>query len=138
MQVVRTIVWVLLVVALALFSFANWVPVTLRLWDGVLIDTMLPALVITAFALGFVPMWLIHRAAKWQLRRRITALESAARVPQITPNTPVTTAPAATSPATTSPATTSPIVTTPPPTDPARDATPPTDPAPIKPEDPAA
>jgi putative membrane protein len=78
-QVVRTIVWVLLVVALALFSIANWTPVTLRVWDGLLIDTMLPALVILAFALGFLPMWLLHRAALWQAKRRIAALELAAR-----------------------------------------------------------
>lgn len=79
MQVVRTIVWVLLVVALALFSIANWTPVSLRVWDGLVIDTMLPALVILAFALGFVPMWLLHRAAQWQAKRRIAALELAAR-----------------------------------------------------------
>ncbi|MEO5705511.1 MAG: LapA family protein [Alteraurantiacibacter sp.] len=79
MQVIRTIVWVLLVVALALFSMANWTPVSLRVWDGLVIDTMLPALVILAFALGFVPMWLLHRAAQWQAKRRIAALELAAK-----------------------------------------------------------
>lgn len=79
MQVVRTIVWVLLVVALALFSIANWTPVTLLVWEGLVIDTMLPALVIVAFALGFVPMWLLHRAAQWQAKRRIAAMELAAR-----------------------------------------------------------
>jgi len=79
MHVVRTIIWVLLLVALAAFSVVNWEPVTLRVWDGVLIDTMLPGVVILAFALGFIPMWLVHRAAKWQWRRRVTALEAAAR-----------------------------------------------------------
>lgn len=79
MQVVRTIVWVLLAVALVLFSIANWTPVTLHVWNGLLIDTMLPALVILAFALGFVPMWLLHRGAMWQAKRRIAALELAAK-----------------------------------------------------------
>ncbi len=79
MQVVRTVIWVLLVVALGLFSIANWTPVTLRVWDGLLIDTMLPAVVILAFALGFVPMWLLYRTAQWQAKRRITALELAAK-----------------------------------------------------------
>jgi lipopolysaccharide assembly protein A len=88
-QVVRTIIWMLLLVALALFSYANWVPVTLRVWDGLLVDTMLPALVILAFALGFVPMWLLHRAAQWQAKRRIAALEMAARpAPATAPPTP--------------------------------------------------
>lgn len=88
MQVVRTIVSVLLVVALALFSFANWTPVTLHVWSGLLIDTMLPALVILAFAMGFVPMWLLHRAAMWQAKRRIAALELAAKPVLVAPPAP--------------------------------------------------
>jgi lipopolysaccharide assembly protein A len=93
MQVVRTIVWVLLAVALALFSIANWTPVTLHVWSGLLIDTMLPALVILAFALGFVPMWLLHRTAMWQSKRRIAALELAARPVVTTAPSPVAPAP---------------------------------------------
>jgi lipopolysaccharide assembly protein A len=93
MQVVRTIVWVLLALALALFSIANWTPVTLHVWSGLLIDTMLPALVILAFALGFVPMWLLHRTAMWQAKRRIVALELAARPVVSTPPPPPPPAP---------------------------------------------
>lgn len=91
MQVVRTIVWVLLAVALVLFSIANWTPVTLHVWSGLLIDTMLPALVILAFALGFVPMWLLHRGAMWQAKRRIAALELAAK--PVVPTAPASPAP---------------------------------------------
>ena len=94
MHVVRTIVWVLLVVVLVLFSIANWTPVTLHVWSGLLIDTMLPALVILAFAAGFVPMWLLHRTAMWQAKRRIAALELAAR-PVVATAPPPTPAPAA-------------------------------------------
>lgn len=79
MQIVRTVIWVLLIVVLGIFSYANWEPVTVRIWDNVLLDTMLPAIVIMSFAIGFVPMWLYHRAAKWQLNRRIAGLEMAAR-----------------------------------------------------------
>ena len=33
------------------------------------------------FLLGLVPMYAYHRAARWHLRRRVAALEAAARVP---------------------------------------------------------
>lgn len=85
MQIIRTVIWVLLLVALAIFSYANWIPVSVRIWDKLLVDTMLPAIVIVSFLIGFVPMWLYHRAAKWQANRRIAALESAARTAAVTP-----------------------------------------------------
>lgn len=85
MQVVRTVIWVLLLVALAIFTYANWIPVSVRIWDNLLIDTMLPAIVVLSFVIGFVPLWLYHRAAKWQLHRRIAALEAAARTAAVTP-----------------------------------------------------
>jgi putative membrane protein len=91
MQIVRTVLWVLLLVALAIFTYANWNPVTVRIWDNLLVDTMLPAIVVVSFLIGFVPLWLYHRAAKWQFNRRIAALELAAR-------TAATPAPAPTAP----------------------------------------
>jgi lipopolysaccharide assembly protein A len=62
MQIVRTVIWVLLLVALAIFTYANWIPVSVRIWDNLLLDTMLPAIVVVSFAIGFVPTWLYHRA----------------------------------------------------------------------------
>jgi putative membrane protein len=84
MQVVRTVIWVLLLVALAVFTYANWIPVSVRIWDNLLVDTMLPAIVVLSFVIGFVPLWLYHRAAKWQLHRRIASLEAAARAAAVT------------------------------------------------------
>lgn len=77
MQIVRTIVWVLLLFALLAFSFFNWKPVEVQIWSNLVLETRLPALVVVAFLLGLVPMWLVHRASKWQMRRRMTALETA-------------------------------------------------------------
>lgn len=89
MQIVRTVVWVLLLVALLLFSVANWDPtVTVRIWEGLVVDTKIPAIVVVAFLIGFVPMWLYHRAAKWQLKRRIASLEASARTAATTPVAP--------------------------------------------------
>ncbi|KPF92063.1 hypothetical protein IP81_08520 [Novosphingobium sp. AAP83] len=72
----RTIFWVMVIAALAAFSAANWVPVEVRIWEGLLLETRLPALVIAAFLLGLVPMWMLYRATRWRMARRITSLET--------------------------------------------------------------
>lgn len=79
MQVVRTILWVLLAVAILAFSYFNWHPVEVTIWDNLVLDTKLPVLVIVSFLLGLVPTWLLHRGTKWRLGRRIRTLENAAR-----------------------------------------------------------
>jgi len=76
MQIVRTIVWVLILVALLIFSYFNWKPVEVQIWDNLVLETKVPALVVVSFLLGLVPMWLIHRGAVWRHRRRISALEA--------------------------------------------------------------
>ena len=78
MQIVRTIVWVLLLVALLLFSINNWNPVEVKIWEGLVLETKVPALVVIAFLLGLVPMWLMHRVSQWYFNRRIGSLENAA------------------------------------------------------------
>ncbi len=78
MQIVRTIVWVVLLFAVLVFSWGNWDQnVAVRIWAGLVWDTKLPAVVIVSFLLGFLPMWLIHRSSKWSMKRRITSLETA-------------------------------------------------------------
>jgi putative membrane protein len=91
MQIVRTIVWVLLLVALLLFSAFNWKPVEVKIWEGLILETKIPALVIVSFLIGLVPMWLLNRAQKFALSRKISSLETAARTAAATP---VVTAPA--------------------------------------------
>src|SRR5690348_5170905 len=79
MKYVRMIVWILVLVALVAFSVANWQPVEVKIWDSLVLETKIPALVVVAFLLGLVPMWLIHRGVRWRLERRISGLESAQR-----------------------------------------------------------
>jgi hypothetical protein len=88
MQIVRTIVWVALLVLLLAFSFFNWRPVEVQIWDNLVLETKIPALVLIAFLLGLVPMWLVHRGSKWRLQRRIAGLETAARAQAMTPVPP--------------------------------------------------
>ena len=78
MQIVRTILWVLLLVGILAFSFGNWdKQIDVRIWPGIVWDTRVPALVIVSFLLGLIPMWLYHRGVRWRQGRRIAALETA-------------------------------------------------------------
>jgi lipopolysaccharide assembly protein A len=79
MQIVRAVVWVLLLAVLLIFSVNNWNPVEVKIWEGLVVETKVPALVVIAFLLGLVPMWLLYQATKWRLHRRIGSLESSAR-----------------------------------------------------------
>lgn len=81
MRIIRTGLWVILLVALILFSMNNWTTVTVKIWEGLLWETKLPALVILSCLLGWLPTWLVHVAGKWRLKRRISALEAVARQP---------------------------------------------------------
>ncbi len=79
MQIIRTIVWVLVIITLLLFSLNNWTPVEIKIWEGLILETKLPALVIVSFLLGLLPMWLLAKTGKWRLNRRINALENSVR-----------------------------------------------------------
>lgn len=86
MQIVRTILWLLIVVALLLFSWANWEPgVTVRIWEGIVVDTRLPAVVLLSFLAGLVPMWLYYRSMKWRMNRRMKAMQDVSRISAMAP-----------------------------------------------------
>jgi uncharacterized integral membrane protein len=84
MQIVRTIVWVLLLVVLLIFSINNWNPVQVKIWEGLVLETKIPALVVISFLLGLLPMWLLHKISVYSARRRISSLETAARTAAVT------------------------------------------------------
>ena len=88
MQIVRTLVWALILFGLLAFSFFNWDSVEVTLWDNMVLETKVPALVIISFLLGLLPMWTIHRGVKWRLNRRISSLENAARSNALTRHAP--------------------------------------------------
>jgi putative membrane protein len=75
MQFLKTLLWVLVAVVVALFASRNWSPVTLALWGDIQADIKLPALLLLVFLAGFLPTWLIMRAKVWALTRRIEAME---------------------------------------------------------------
>ena len=75
----RTIMWLLVLAVLLLFSFFNWNEVTVKIWENLVVETKVPALVIVSFLFGLLPMWIYHRGARWSLSRKIVSLENAAR-----------------------------------------------------------
>jgi uncharacterized integral membrane protein len=85
MQFLKTLLWVTLIVGLTVFAINNWVPVSVSLWGGLRLDTKLPALVIAAFIIGFLPLYIFHRTIAWRMRRRIMSLEGAQRSPAFPP-----------------------------------------------------
>ena len=89
MQFIKTLFWVVLAVVLVVFAANNWSPTSVLIWEDLRIDTKLPVLVIGAFLIGFLPLYLIYRTTKWRLRRRIRSLEAsqaAAAMPAPTPS----------------------------------------------------
>ncbi len=81
MKLLRSIFWLLVVAVLAAFSVGNWRPVEVHIWEGLVVDAKLPALVIGAYLLGMLPTWLIYRATRWRMSRRIATLEAALAAP---------------------------------------------------------
>jgi len=85
MSILRTVFWVIVAVVLALFTVSNWdAPhadspgrIAIALWNTNVVEVRLPILIIAAFLLGLVPMWLWSRATKWQLQRKLSSTERA-------------------------------------------------------------
>ncbi|NML09865.1 LapA family protein [Sphingobium sp. AR-3-1] len=77
MQFLRTAFWVVIAVGLAFFCMANYVPVTVRLWGDMVMETKLPVLLIGAFLLGALPFWIMARATRWRLKRRLDSTQKA-------------------------------------------------------------
>ncbi|HTN15292.1 MAG TPA: DUF1049 domain-containing protein [Sphingomonadaceae bacterium] len=79
MNILRTIIWVVVAIVLLIFTFNNWSPVEVKIWEDIVLETKKPVLVIISFLVGFLPVWLLHRGTRWQMRRRISSLETAVR-----------------------------------------------------------
>ncbi len=77
MQFLRTAFWVALAVAVALFCKANWITVQVKLWGDLVADAKLPVLIVIAFLLGALPFWLVARATRWRLGKRLQSTERA-------------------------------------------------------------
>jgi lipopolysaccharide assembly protein A len=71
MRFLKTLFYVLVIVAITIFSVQNWTPITVNLWGGLVMDTVLPVVIISAFLLGLLPTLLLHQATRWNLNRKL-------------------------------------------------------------------
>ena len=74
MQFLKTLLWVLVAVLMAIIAGNNWRDVSLDLWSNLQVDIKLPVLLLAMFLAGFLPTWLVMRGKLWRLKRHI-ALE---------------------------------------------------------------
>lgn len=84
MQLIRTLILLIVTIVLVAFVAINWQTVPLNLWplqDGNYLHLEWPVgfIVLVSMVLGFVPMWLIHKGARWRLNRRIGFLENSVK-----------------------------------------------------------
>jgi putative membrane protein len=77
MQFLKAIFQAFIAVIGAIFAYNNWTPITVNLWGGVVLDTVLPLLLLVAFLLGLLPTLLLYRASRWRLRRKLDSTERA-------------------------------------------------------------
>jgi uncharacterized integral membrane protein len=88
MQFLRTLLWVVIAVFIAIIASENWRDVTLDLWGNLQADVKIPVLLLFAFLLGFLPTWLIMRGKLWRLERRVAQDEQTRQVPAAPPAPP--------------------------------------------------
>ena len=86
MQFLKTLFWVVLAVVMVLFARDNWHVVPVNLWAGLVADIKLPVLVLIAWLIGFLPVFIIYRARIWSLKRRLDTQNPSNAGPGVVPN----------------------------------------------------
>ena len=71
MRYLRTLIWVVFAVLLAILASHNWADVTLNLWGNLQADIKLPLLILIVWAIGFIPTAIIARGRLWQAKRKL-------------------------------------------------------------------
>lgn len=72
MQFLRTVFWVVLAVVAVIFAIANQQLVEVHL-SGFIWNPPLWFALLVAFLLGLVPAFALHRATRWNLKRKLDA-----------------------------------------------------------------
>ncbi len=50
---------------------------TINLWGDLQVETLLPLVVVVAFLAGSLPFWILHKATRWSMRRKLDSAERA-------------------------------------------------------------
>jgi hypothetical protein len=104
MQFLRTAWWVVIAVAAALFFKANNRPVDIKIWGDIIWSTKIWFPMLLAYLLGALPFWIMARATRWRMKRKLENTERALVAATAAPSIPAADAPAAPSLSTTGPA----------------------------------
>lgn len=81
MNFLKTLLWVLVAVLVAIIASNNWRDVTVDLWSNLQADIKLPVLLLAMFLIGMLPTWLLMRGKIWRLKRRIATEVPAVQAP---------------------------------------------------------
>lgn len=83
MRLIRTLIWIIITAVLVAFMAMNWAKAPVNIWpssDGYLhLEWPVGVIALVFFLLGLLPMWLLSRAGRWRMNRRINALENTVR-----------------------------------------------------------
>lgn len=77
MQFLRTAWWVVIAVAAALFFKANNRPVDIKIWGDIIWSTKIWFPMLLAYLLGALPFWIMARATRWRMKRKLENTERA-------------------------------------------------------------
>ncbi|WP_375198024.1 hypothetical protein [Sphingobium sp.] len=99
MQFLRTAWWVVIAVAAALFFKANNRPVDIKIWGDIVWSTKIWFPMLLAYLLGALPFWIMARATRWRMKRKLENTERALVAATAQPSPPVSSSPAADAPA---------------------------------------
>lgn len=95
MQILRTLVWIALTAILVAFIAMNWERAPVNFWpleaSYLHFEWPVGVIALVFFLIGFGPMWLLRRADRWRLNRRIASLENSVRAASATPPPPLAT-----------------------------------------------
>lgn len=75
MRALRLILFGVVLALFALFAFSNWTRIPIVLPDGTIVSVFLPVVVFVAFLIGWLPVLLLHFAARATWRRRTAKVE---------------------------------------------------------------
>lgn len=89
MQFLKTLLWVLIAVLVAIIASNNWRDVTVDLWSNLQADIKLPVLLLAVFLAGMLPTWIVMRGRLWRLNRRIALDVSPVPAPPVSKAGPV-------------------------------------------------
>ena len=88
MQFLRTAWWVVIAVAAALFFKANNRPVDIKIWGDIIWSTKIWFPMLLAYLLGALPFWIMARATRWRMKRKLENTERALVAATAAPATP--------------------------------------------------